>query len=76
MILKDELIGFIYQITTFKSFLMKIYQTNSVDLLSALYQVTYENEDDIEEILKNENTETIDQVAAFEKNQTSKVNMT
>ena len=51
MILKDELIGFIYQNTTFKTFHMEIYQTNSLDLFSALYQLTYENKNEIKEIL-------------------------
>ena len=66
MILKDELIGFIYQNTTFKTFHMEIYQTISLDLFSALYHLTYENENDIEEVLQIENTETIDEVATFE----------
>ena len=67
MILKDELIGFIYQNTTFKTFLMEIYQTNSLALFSAFYHLTKENENDIEEILQIENTEAIDQVATFER---------
>ena len=50
MILKNELIGFIYQNTTFKTFHLEIYQTNSLDLFSALYHLAYENENDIEEI--------------------------
>ena len=67
MVLKDEVIGFIYQNTTLKTFHMEIYQTNSLDLTSALNHLTYENENDIEKILQIENTETIDQVATFEK---------
>ena len=67
MILKDELIGFIYQNTTFKTFHIEICQTNSLDLFSAFYHLTYENKNDIEEILQIENTETIDQVATFKR---------
>ena len=57
MILKDELKGFIYQNTTFKTFHTETYQTNSLDLFSALYHLTYENDDDIEEILQIQNDE-------------------
>ena len=57
MILKNELIGFIYQNTTFKTFHMDIYQTNTLDLFSALDRLTHENENNIEEILNSENTE-------------------
>ena len=42
VMLKDELIRFIYQNTTFKTFHMEVYQTNSLDLFSALYHLTYE----------------------------------
>ena len=49
-----------YQNTTFKTFHMEIYQTNSLYLFSALYQLTYENEKDIDEILNIETPETID----------------
>ena len=41
MILKNELIGFIYQNTTFKTFHMEVYETNSLDQhFSALYHLT------------------------------------
>ena len=66
MILKNELIGFIYQNTTFKTFHMEVYQTNSLDLFSALYHLTYENENDINDILQINNDESINQVASFE----------
>ena len=67
MILKNELIGFIYQNTTFKTFHMEVYHTNSLDLFSALYHLTYENENDINDILQINNDESINQVATFEK---------
>ena len=67
MILKNELIGFIYQNTTFKTFHMEVYQTNSLDLFSALYHLTYENENDINNILQINNDESINQVATFER---------
>ena len=44
-----------------------MYQTNSIDLFAALYQLTYENENDINEILNIQDNETIEQVAAFER---------
>ena len=66
MILKNELIGFIYQNTTFKKFHITIYQTNSVDFFLALYHLTYENENDINDILQINNDESISQVATFE----------
>ena len=67
MILKNELIGFIYQNTTFKTFHMEVYQTNSSDLFSALYNLTYENENNINDILQINNDESINQVATFER---------
>ena len=45
----------------------EIYQTNSIDLFTALYQLTYENENDITEILNIQENETIEQVATFER---------
>ena len=42
-----------------------MYQTNSIDLFSALYRLTYENENDINEILNIQENETIEQVATF-----------
>ena len=35
-------IGFMYQNITFKLLKKELYQTNSIDLFSALYHVTYE----------------------------------
>ena len=67
MILKNKLIGFIYQNTTFKTFHMEVYQTNSLDLFSALYPLTYENENDINDLLQIKNDESINQVATFER---------
>ena len=67
MRLKNELIGFIYQNTTFKTFHMEVYQTNSLDLFSTLYHLTYENENDINDILQINNDESINQVATFER---------
>ena len=67
MILKIELIGFIYQNTTFKTFHMEIYQRKSLDLSSAFYHLTYENDNDIDKIFQIQNNETIHQVATFER---------
>ena len=44
-----------------------MYQTNSIDLFSALYRLTYENEKYINEILNIQESETIEQVATFER---------
>ena len=44
-----------------------MFQTNSIDLFSALYHLTYENENDINEILNIQENETIQQVATFER---------
>ena len=46
---------------------MEMYQTNAIDLFSALYHLTYENENDINQILKIEEIETIKQIAIFER---------
>ena len=43
-----------------------MYQTNSIDLFSA-YHLTYENENDKNEILNIKETETIEQLSTFEK---------
>ena len=67
MILKNELIGFVFQNTTFKTFHMEVYQTNSLDIFSALYHLTYENENDINDILQINNDKSINQVATFER---------
>ena len=61
------LIGFMYQNISFKQQDEEIYQTNSIDLSTALYQLTYENENDIHEILNIKENETIEQVATFER---------
>ena len=52
---------------TFKKQNEEMYQTNSIDLFTALYHLTYENENDINEILNIQNYETIEQVATFER---------
>ena len=52
---------------TFKRQNEEIYQTNSIDLFTALYQLTYENENDINEILNIHENETFEQVATFER---------
>ena len=56
-----------YQNITFRKHNEEMYQTNSIDLFSALYQLTYENENDINETLNIQKNETIEQVAAFER---------
>ena len=61
-----DLFGFMYQNITFKQHKEEMYQTNSIDLFSAVYHLTYENENDINEILNIEDNETIEQVATFE----------
>ena len=61
------LIGFIYQNIAFKQHKEEMYQTNSIDLFSALYHLTYENKSDINEILYIQENETIEQVATFER---------
>ena len=52
---------------TFKRQNEEIYQTNSIHLFTALYHLTYENENDINEILNIQEYETIEQVATFER---------
>ena len=52
---------------TFKKQDNEIYQTNSIDLFTALYHLTYESEYDISEILNIQENETIEQVATFER---------
>ena len=44
-----------------------MYQTNSIDLFAALYHLTYENENNVNEILNIQRNETIEQVATFER---------
>ena len=61
------LIGFMYQNITFKQHKEEMYQTNSIDLFSALYHLTYENENDINEIPNIQENKTIEQVATFER---------
>ena len=60
-------IGFMYQNITFKQHKEEMYHTNSIDLFSALYHLTYENENDINERLNIQENETIEQVATFER---------
>ena len=61
------LLGFIYQNITFRKHNKEMYQTNSIDLFAALYHLTYENENDINEILNIQENETIEQFATFER---------
>ena len=61
------LIGFMYQNITFEQHKEELYHTNSIDLFSAFYNLTYENENDINEILNMQENETIEQVATFER---------
>ena len=61
------LLGFIYQNITFQKHNEEMYQINSIDLVAALYHLTYENENDIKEILNIQDNETIEQVATFER---------
>ena len=61
------LLGFIYQNITFRKHNEEMYQTNSIDLFAALYHLTYENENDINEIRNIQDNETIEQVATFER---------
>ena len=61
------LIGFMNRNISFKKQDNEIYQTNSIDLFQALYHLTYENENDIDEILNIQENETIEQVATFER---------
>ena len=56
-----------YQNITFKLHKEELCQTNSTDLFSALYHLTYEIENDINEILNIQENETIEQVATFER---------
>ena len=50
------LIGFMNRNITFKKQDNEIYQTNSIDLFTALYHPTYESEHDINEILNIQET--------------------
>ena len=67
-------IGFMYQNIAFKQHKEELYQTNSIDLFSALYHITYENENDINEILNIQENEIIEQVATFERKPNFKCN--
>ena len=67
MTIDAGLIGFMYQPITFKQHKEEMYQTNSIVLFSALYHLTNENENDINEILNMQENETIEQVATFER---------
>ena len=68
------LLGFICQKITFRQHNEEIYQTNSIDLFAALYQLTYENENDIKEMLNIKDIETIEQVATLERKPNFKCN--
>ena len=61
------LIGFMNRNITLKRQNEEKYQTNSIDLFTALYHLTYENENDINEILNIQENKTIEQVATFER---------
>ena len=61
------LIGFTYQDITFRKQKEERYQINSIASFSALYHLTYENENDINEILNIQETEMIEQVPTFER---------
>ena len=67
MTINTGLIGFMNRNITFKRQDNELYQTNSIDLFTALYHLTYENENDINEILNIQGNETIEQVATFER---------
>ena len=68
------LIGFMNRNIAFKRQNEEIYQTNSIDLFTALYHLTYENENDINEKLNIQENETIEQVATFERKPNFKCN--
>ena len=61
------LIGFMNRNITFKKQNNEVYQTNSIDLFTALYHLTYESEHDISEILNIQENKTIEQVETFER---------
>ena len=65
--INTRLLGFIYQNFTFRKHNEDMYQTNSIDLFAAFYRLTYENENNINEILNIQENETIEQVATFER---------
>ena len=44
-----------------------MYQSNSINLFAALYHLTYENENDINEILNIQDNETIERLPTFER---------
>ena len=60
MTINVGLIGLMYQNIIFKQHKEEMYQTKSIDLFSALYHLTYENENDINEILNIHENETIE----------------
>ena len=70
--INEGLIGFMYQNITFKKQNEEMYQISAIDLFTALYHLTYENENDINEILNIQDNETIEQVATFERKPNSK----
>ena len=69
--INEGLIGFMYHYITFKKQNEEMYQTNSIDLFTALFHLTYENENDINETLNIQDNETIEQVATIERKPTA-----
>ena len=67
MAINVGLIGFMYKNITFKQNREEMFQTNSIDLFSALYHLTYEYENDINEILNIQGNETFEQLATFQR---------
>ena len=65
--INEGLIGFMYQNIKISQQNEEIYQTNSIDLFSSLYHLTYENKNDITEVLNIQENETIEHVATFER---------
>ena len=63
-----------YQNITFKKQNEEMYQANLIDFFSELYYLTYENENDITEVLNIQENETIEQVATFERKPNFKCN--
>ena len=65
--INSGLIGFMHQNISFKQQDEELYQTNPINLSTALYHLTYENENNVHEILNIKENETIEQVATFER---------
>ena len=56
-----------HQNISFKQHDEELYQTNSIDLFTALYHLTCEIKNNVHEILNIKENETIEQVATFER---------